>query len=1213
MQRLFEFDEHIGDWRVLVQSRDIKNGAIQGRHIAPEAIGAEQIADGAVTTPKIADGAVTTPKIANGAVTREKIADGAIDNILSVFDEFLAHYRPIVINGDVTNAPDEEDITSQDGLLKLKDRPFTLNNMGCIILRRGKPFSEQLTQTNTIYKVMYGFEVDTHKERRSVTLDGSKAFIHKILANLTIGSSQVARIGATDYYYAEVTLYPHSTLTIVDTTDLVLLAKNGDDWSLYGHDSISADDSKTTVYIGSRNTGTYGTWKWGLPDNTAAYRKETPYYYGGGEVTIPAGRYLTLLDTDNCVLIDPLHDSILPSNGVFAGSSYRQVAVASLVQGSYPDAYQMETPVVIPEGSLLEFEGGSLRGIIAGNIANETICSEWFTDGDSFIKSVNCLTGYKSIHMKPGDTLCSCVALTPNVPECVIAGNGATLKRSDSNGETSKRVLDVTVPDSVVIRDLNLDGGAADAADHDLPAEYVENDIAYFDCHRVAISGMSVRNFVVRPGYHSGLRAGLPFFNYKNVDIDRLTVDDVRVGNELIWFVPYGVTPSGIFENWINTIGDDSTYSVTIKNSYFNGRYFSPVNCLGTIDFEWNRVGYSSGSALNVFVMNSRIANNVFNGNRKSAVIDFSEGGRFFKAKNNIVENNTVNDSGGNFVYAQKAQNIIIRGNSFKGDVDAENASLSRIFEITGARNVTIENNEIREFVRLMSLDSASVGQTDNVNIKDNVFDSRKSDLSDTGTSAIIQLKAGHSNIRIDGNKFFTGVDRASIVNIINSANTITDPETGESVTTKDLDGFSFSGNIIPRLGNGNVITNIANGCFDIVPVRDPDTQEITGYRWAHYEGLDNPSMSDLLKMTNCIIRDNTYVYAGSNQTVKLLVQGSGNSGIFDKNLNMVLCSNTAFYNRVLLDVKHTDIINGGGNTFVIGSIIGDVRLDEGVSLSVNMNGGIITVTKGMFFRCPYGLFFALDSGTINSSDLASVGNGSFTKIGILRVIAISAGTGRNEMRLSKTYSLEGTTAERPVLTDEDSGFDYFDTTLNKEIHFSPKIGAKIGSTDIVNANTKVFATIGSGSGQIPLSEGQQVSMLLRRKYNTVYFSKVNVIPEGRELPDDDDLLLAVSPKTYDNNYTYVVAPDPAVYPYLLIVTYTSTSKLQVFNAYPWVEGDGAVAGVARSGATEDRPGGFEIYVGFQFLDITLGKPIYAKVIADDGTVTWVDGTGVTV
>ena len=69
---------------------------------------------------------------------------------------------------------------------------------------------------------------------------------------------------------------------------------------------------------------------------------------------------------------------------------------------------------------------------------------------------------------------------------------------------------------------------------------------------------------------------------------------------------------------------------------------------------------------------------------------------------------------------------------------------------------------------------------------------------------------------------------------------------------------------------------------------------------------------------------------------------------------------------------------------------------------------------------------------------------------------------------------------------------------------------------------------------------------------------------------------------------------------------YTSSGRVD------WVEGDGANAGVARSGATSSRPTGGSIYVGFVYLDTTIGKPIYAKEISGN-TVTWVDATGATV
>lgn len=71
----------------------------------------------------------------------------------------INNIKPVVINGNVANAADEEDITSEDNLLKLKDRT-SLNGMGYIILRKGKSFKEQLIQSNTIYEIRYDFDLD---------------------------------------------------------------------------------------------------------------------------------------------------------------------------------------------------------------------------------------------------------------------------------------------------------------------------------------------------------------------------------------------------------------------------------------------------------------------------------------------------------------------------------------------------------------------------------------------------------------------------------------------------------------------------------------------------------------------------------------------------------------------------------------------------------------------------------------------------------------------------------------------------------------------------------------------------------------------------------------------------------------------------------------------------------------------------------------------
>lgn len=101
----------------------------------------------------------------NGEVYTKQESDAryyeksATDTLLNAIRDQVNNYKPIVIEGNVTNAADEEDITSDNGLLKLKDRS-ALNGMGYVILRKGKTFVEQVTKANTIYEVRYDFDLN---------------------------------------------------------------------------------------------------------------------------------------------------------------------------------------------------------------------------------------------------------------------------------------------------------------------------------------------------------------------------------------------------------------------------------------------------------------------------------------------------------------------------------------------------------------------------------------------------------------------------------------------------------------------------------------------------------------------------------------------------------------------------------------------------------------------------------------------------------------------------------------------------------------------------------------------------------------------------------------------------------------------------------------------------------------------------------------------
>ena len=113
-----------------------------------------KIAEGAVTTEKIANDAVVTSKLKDKNVTESKIANGAISyRKLNQAVQQELRKTPTVIYGDVTNAPDEEDLTSVvingSSRIRLNNRTALLGK-GYVILRTDTPIDEQMVQNEKV-------------------------------------------------------------------------------------------------------------------------------------------------------------------------------------------------------------------------------------------------------------------------------------------------------------------------------------------------------------------------------------------------------------------------------------------------------------------------------------------------------------------------------------------------------------------------------------------------------------------------------------------------------------------------------------------------------------------------------------------------------------------------------------------------------------------------------------------------------------------------------------------------------------------------------------------------------------------------------------------------------------------------------------------------------------------------------------------------------
>lgn len=202
-----------------------------------------------------------------------------------------------------TTIADEEDITSESGILKFKDRPTT-NGMGMIILRNDKTLAEQITQANTIYKIQYDFSLGN--------VD-SKTLIFTNSQLSTIATPEyIAKINA-DAAYAE------------DPTEGNLAKKN----------AAQADYEA----IGSLQ------------------------YYAWQQVELESGHALHI--TGRAIrLNNSRNDTIETDNGIIYAETDITVYIGCII-GNF--TYRYDKYVVIPNNCVLEFEGGSLsNGTING-------------------------------------------------------------------------------------------------------------------------------------------------------------------------------------------------------------------------------------------------------------------------------------------------------------------------------------------------------------------------------------------------------------------------------------------------------------------------------------------------------------------------------------------------------------------------------------------------------------------------------------------------------------------------------------------------------------------------------------------------------------------------------------------------------------------------------------------------------------------------------
>lgn len=137
-----------------VDGRKVCDGSIENRHIGNNAVSTSKIASRSVTNEKIAHNSVSRAELTPDVrISIDKKADAEqVNNSLYDLEKKIG--KRFVVEGDVTNLPDEEDLTSvkesERDVLKLADRsyaPEKFSGKGYKILRRNiKPVSIAITK-----------------------------------------------------------------------------------------------------------------------------------------------------------------------------------------------------------------------------------------------------------------------------------------------------------------------------------------------------------------------------------------------------------------------------------------------------------------------------------------------------------------------------------------------------------------------------------------------------------------------------------------------------------------------------------------------------------------------------------------------------------------------------------------------------------------------------------------------------------------------------------------------------------------------------------------------------------------------------------------------------------------------------------------------------------------------------------------------------------
>lgn len=416
--------------------------------------------------------------------------------------------------------------------------------------------------------------------------------------------------------------------------------------------------------------------------------------------------------------------------------------------------------IAVPNGSMLEFKGGVLsNGTLSGNIKNEVLESSWFGDDNTFLSSMNNLTGYSVVEFEKRTYIFDDVISVSHPVS--ISGNGATLTRSGVTNLSKPFIMirPESEIDHIQIQDLHLDGGVDNRVMH---TGTEHRDIVFLsDIKNIKLKNIIFDRFcnpantneASQPDLSTTSNCFIQIFHYTDLHLDGIKFKDSLNYGEIIYLVPKDTT-------------EDSDCRTIAENCIFDfrgGRGYTALNVFGGhLYFENNQLYDVIGGLNSIGINNSYICNNLYQ-DCSGAFIDLDEQYQYGVASHDVMIYSNICIGMGTypggycFLEANRCKNVLCFDNYFDRKEDFSIVGRQKpVFWLSNGCEDVIISDSIFKSINYQFLTNSGAVANKNIIIRDNVIFGEDLDNSVFG---VFIFGTPVNGLTIEGNHFKFSVE----------------------------------------------------------------------------------------------------------------------------------------------------------------------------------------------------------------------------------------------------------------------------------------------------------------------------------------------------------------------------------------------------------------------------------------------------------------------